>query len=169
MATAVRQRIENASIPEPNSGCWLWLGNLNHNGYGTLAIKVGEVWRTVRAHRASYEAFVGPIPSELDACHSCDNRACVNPAHIFPGTRQQNVDDCLAKGRNGVVRGSRNGQAKIDETTARLIHARLRAGEGPAAISRAFSVSLHICKNISKGKGWQHLAAAPPQSGEGEG
>lgn len=78
-------------MPEPNSGCWLWLGQIKSNGYGTLGVKVGDKWRTVHAHRLSYETFVGAISIGLDLDHKCRNRACVNPAHLEPVSRSVNL------------------------------------------------------------------------------
>ena len=96
-----QERVEHLSTPEPNSGCWLWLGAVR-NGYGRLIIgsRSDKTRRSVSAHRLSYETYIGPIPSGLEVCHKCDVRCCVNPAHLFVGTRQDNVDDREAKGRN---------------------------------------------------------------------
>lgn len=76
--------IYDLSVPEPNSGCWLWLGGLTDDGYGSC--------RSTTAHRISYQAFVGPIPDGLEIDHKCRVRCCVNPAHIEPVTHQINVD-----------------------------------------------------------------------------
>jgi hypothetical protein len=81
--------------PEPNSGCWLWTGFCDKDGYGRLAARGG----TVFAHRAMWQFRNGPMPPDLFACHSCDTPCCVNPDHIWPGTQQENVQDCHAKGR----------------------------------------------------------------------
>lgn len=91
------KRIEEGSIPEPNSGCWLWLGGTNAKGYAHF--KYDNVQR--RANRFSWEAHKGPIPDGLHVLHSCDNRLCVNPDHLFLGTNQDNVDDKIKKGRAG--------------------------------------------------------------------
>lgn len=70
-----------------DDGCWLWVAGGDGDGYGTF--KNGG--RTSKAHRFSYQIFVGPIPDGLDLDHLCRNRACVNPAHLEPVSRRENV------------------------------------------------------------------------------
>lgn len=77
--------------------CWLWTGDKYSSGYGRLTIKLGL---QVRAHRFMYEQRFGKIPEGMFALHKCDVRACVNPEHIFIGTKKDNMQDCVSKGRN---------------------------------------------------------------------
>lgn len=84
---SMADRLLGKCIPEPNSGCWLWFGATNPKGYGNVAVK----GRTVGAHRLSYEEFVGPIPDGLDLDHLCRMPCCINPAHLEPVTRRENV------------------------------------------------------------------------------
>ena len=92
---SVLERFENRYIPEPNSGCWLWIAGQSSAGYGYFRYE----GRNQTAHRVSHLLFKGFIEEGLDACHSCDNPSCVNPDHLFKGTRSDNMKDCVAKGR----------------------------------------------------------------------
>lgn len=83
----VEQRLWKWLIPEPNSGCWLWLGAINHDGYGRLRID-GHSWFV---HRLAYEILVGPIPKGLELDHKCRVRCCANPGHLEPVTHHENI------------------------------------------------------------------------------
>lgn len=102
---APSERIERLSIPEPNSGCWLWIGTLrsNANGlsYGRLVVnsRTDGSRKSVAAHRYSYETHVGAIPVGMNVLHRCDNPSCVNPEHLHLGTQRENMIDCFARGR----------------------------------------------------------------------
>jgi|ERR1017187_5039407 hypothetical protein len=81
------ERLLQLVSPEPNSGCWLWLGDVKWNGYARITIN-GR--RTV-AHRVSYELHGGVIPEGLELDHTCRVRCCVNPRHLEPVTHAENL------------------------------------------------------------------------------
>ncbi len=78
-----------------DSGCWEWQGPKSYNGYGTTSYRS----RHTIVHRKMFELAKGAIPKGHDVCHSCDVRACCNPAHLWNGTRKQNMQDCSSKRR----------------------------------------------------------------------
>lgn len=88
MRVPLRDRIEDGFMPEPNSGCWLWLACVSPEGYG--AISVGN-HKTLRAHRYVYEKYKGPIPEGLHLDHLCRTPSCVNPDHLEPVTNRENM------------------------------------------------------------------------------
>lgn len=97
------ERFLRMVVPEPNSGCWLWLGKMHKNGYGGL----GRNGRSHLAHRYSYKLFKCD-PGELQVNHKCDVRLCVNPDHLWLGTQSENLNDMIAKGRNNHPRGEKH-------------------------------------------------------------
>lgn len=142
--------IETLSRLSDRSGgpdaCWEWTGGRSH-GYGIITRK----GMTVHAHRASYESRHGKIAGGLFVCHSCDNRACINPSHLFLGTHDQNMADMKAKGRQPKMHGQRNGSAKLSPAQVREI---LSAQGFHREIAKAFGVSASTVSLIKSGKRW---------------
>ena len=86
---------------EKTDGCWLWRGRIGAGGYGDFDLTTEGRNRTWRAHRVSFLLANGYEPqAPLEVCHTCDVRRCVNPRHLYAGTRSQNMRDCVARGRH---------------------------------------------------------------------
>ncbi|RWN33445.1 HNH endonuclease [Mesorhizobium sp.] len=147
-----------ASVAIDANGCWIWQKNRARNGYGTFAYGGGK---NGRAHRVSYEVFNGPIPQGLDVCHRCDVRPCVNPAHLFVGTRSENILDAATKNRVSRThqkKGAEHPSAKLDDDRVGIILRMLKDGEPKARIARQFGVSDRVILLIDRGTLWPHVA-----------
>ena len=95
-------------VQKSADGCWLWTGTQNGRGYGSLHSGQRANRKTLKAHRYSYELHTGEtVPSSMEVMHSCDNRLCVNPAHLSVGTKADNMRDMAAKGRVCTIGKSR--------------------------------------------------------------
>ena len=92
---------------KPND-CWIWDGAIfKQTGYGQFgSVKTG----VHTAHKYSYQLFNGQVPEGLFVCHSCDNRLCFNPKHLWLGTAKQNSEDMVKKGRYNHVRNRQKGE-----------------------------------------------------------
>lgn len=141
------------SVPEPNSGCWFWMNAIAWNGYGV--VNVGG--RSTRAHRLSYEVFHNvKLPSSIDVCHLCDIRCCVNPEHLFAGSRSDNMSDCSKKGRIKLpgLKGEALPQSVLTES--QVIEIR-RSAKSQRALGREYGVHKGTIAHIIHRKTWKHI------------
>jgi hypothetical protein len=144
-------RFENSYIPEPNSGCWLWIASArNESGYGSFSVN----GRNELAHRVSWMIHKGPIPDGLQALHRCDNRWCVNPEHLFLGTNADNVADKESKGRGGQPVGSRHWSAKLRDADVVKIRADKRSAY---VIGPEFGLNPATVNRIRSRQTWRHV------------
>lgn len=121
--------------------CWNWLGAGKGNGYGHTS--------KGPAHRRSYELLVGDVPAGMDVCHRCDNRACVNPDHLFIGSRAENVADMVAKGR-----GCGGKRKHLKEDILQEVRRRLNCGVSQAEIARTMNINRSTVSSIKLGKSY---------------
>jgi hypothetical protein len=134
---------------DTNGGCWLWSGARTSSGYGVFS--EGRSVQTY-AHRAFCEAVHGPLGADTHVLHSCDNPSCVNPAHLWPGSRAANMADMCAKQRQAL--GERNAHARLVEQDVRQIRRDRRSG---AALATHYQVSPSTISRVRRRAGWRHV------------
>ena len=153
-----------SKVRKDGSSCWEWTANKDRKGYG----KFGLAGRTVGAHRVAYMLTRGPLlDPKLCVCHHCDNPSCVNPAHLFLGTKSDNAHDMIQKGRNWFTSdpgrratGAAAHRARLTETEVSETF-RLRAlGLSQRAIAMRVGVSQSHVSRLLAGRCWPAFAKA---------
>jgi hypothetical protein len=148
--------------------CWLWTGGILKTGYGQFSITKPS---TARAHRFAYEITYGSIPNGLFVCHKCDNRRCVNPAHLWLGTALDNSADmkqkgrhrspptaCLSRGNGFLSTGEYRGLRKL--TTNQVIEIRRRHTDENiprCQLASEYGVAQSTIRDIILRKKWKHI------------
>ena len=151
MKLSRRERFLAKVSPRPD-GCWQWTGLIRADGYGATRFEGKEQG----AHRVAWKLFRGKVAPGLAVCHTCDVRACVNPAHLFVGTPAENARDMRAKGRDR--RGETHGSAKLTLTQVKRIKAMLKEDRMyMSEIAREFGVSETTIRSIRAGKTWREV------------
>ena len=129
-----------------DNGCWEWTGSINGDGYGYLAS--GD--QAIRVHRLSWEIHNGEIPEGLCVLHHCDNRKCVNPEHLFLGTKKDNAQDMIKKGRH-------KGRHKLTLEQVQEIIEKLKSGRWTLKeLGRVYKVHHNTIWWIKKGGTWKN-------------
>ena len=142
-------------------GCWPWTGPRFPHGYGQFG-STGQGHDT-HAHRVAYTAAYGKIPPGVVCRHTCDNPPCCNPRHLALGTQQDNVNDCIARGRyrydKNYACGSRMPQSRLTEDSVLLIRSLPPPPFGPTLedLGRRFGVTGEAVAKARQGKTWKHL------------
>lgn len=138
----VRRFIEKVKVAE--SGCWEWTASVNWAGYGHF-----DFYSIRSAHRFSYYLFNGELIDGMEVCHSCDNPKCVNPAHLWLGTRSENIRDAATKGRTNTV--------KLTPNDVRSIRELSDSGSSANDIALCFGVSTDTVREILRGETWASI------------
>ncbi len=141
--------LPDGSYADMRGPCVEWQGRINKGGYGQLYWR-GKQWT---AHRMIYALSTGKHPGVMHVCHKCDNRACVNPTHLFLGTNADNVRDRNSKGRQAALCGEMNGFAKLNISQVEQIIADPRAA---SKIAPEYGISLPAVQAIKSGRNWAH-------------
>jgi hypothetical protein len=147
----ILSRFESKHEAVTESGCWLWTGSKNNKGYGIFCpSKKHEL-----AHRISWQIANGPIRDGLCVLHKCDTPSCVNPTHLFLGTRLENIRDMDRKGRRIPASGELQGRSVLTEAKVREIRADTRKVKQIAA---SFCVGESAIRHVLAGRSWKNVA-----------
>jgi hypothetical protein len=136
--------------------CWVWTASTNQWGYGQFNAREHQC---TLAHRFAWRLSFGDA-KEMCVLHKCDNPRCVNPDHLFLGTRTENAADKVRKHRQSRISlpGSRNPIAKLSEEQVTQMRALARSGVSGAELGRRFSVSKSTACRAIRGALWRHVA-----------
>ena len=135
--------------------CWLTNLTKDRRGYARIGCRKNNKYQTSLAHRVSFEYFSKvKIPSDKCVLHRCDNPSCVNPTHLYLGTKTDNGVDMRERNR---VKGSKNGYAKLTEKDVYKIRLLKENGWSYQKLARKYGVVFSAIAHIIKGRRWAHL------------
>jgi len=147
-------------VAKTNS-CWLWTSAVSTGGYGSFSATSIGLSRSAPAHRVSWILTNGNIPGGLYVLHRCDNRLCVNPAHLFLGSHMDNMVDKVTKNRqskgaahSSTCRGVLVGNSKLTETMVQNIRLDPRS---QTTIAAEYGVTQGLVSYVKNRKIWRHL------------
>ncbi len=158
LAERLWRRVDKTPGLGPNGDCWEWRGYVHPTGYGQLGFDTNP-GKHISTNRAAYLVAKGEIPDGLWVLHTCDNRLCCNPDHLWLGTPKENTQDMIAKGR----RRSRDQVAKGEDVTlAKLTEDMVRAmrAEPPMtfkALGEKYGVSAATANKVILRQTWKHV------------
>lgn len=151
-----------AKIDKQENGCWIWKSSKGNSGYGKFHIR----GKPMLTHRYSYELYKGSIPKGMCICHSCDNKLCVNPDHLWIGTQKDNAQDAKKKGLLPNLKGLKKPQSFIGQNhhSSKLknedvfrIRQLYREGTSGYRLHKIYNVTKKCISDILNNKTWKHL------------
>ena len=158
--TSARERFVEKCAPPDENGCVLWTGGRTSNdpakAYGVFYAD-GQMRP---AHRWNFEQAYGKLSSDLDACHKCDVRLCVTLGHLFPGTRKENMQDAVRKGRTSHLPrnvGDKHPMARLTEVEVIQMREWHAAGWPMRELSNTYDVSFAQVSRIINRTLWKHV------------
>jgi DNA-binding CsgD family transcriptional regulator len=160
LGATLDERLRHHGWTVTPSGCWEWKASRNDSNYGQLAVG-GD--RPMLANRAAFLAWVGDLAQGEVVCHTCDNPPCINPDHLFRGTRADNNVDMARKLRS--ANGERSGVHKLtDVQIEQILGMYAKGSHTQKAVARAFGISQGMVSMIINRRRRGHLTNPPLSS-----
>jgi len=149
-AEKFRKTFEDKFVPEPNSGCWIWIASCNRGGYGQINVcGLLGVNKPVVASRVSWWIYRGTTGSK-SVLHTCDNKLCVNPDHLYLGSHKDNSRDAKQRGQMAI--GFRLPHTKLSSADVNLIYHLCQNGVPRKEIAKAMKISQPYVSRILSGQ-----------------
>lgn len=146
---------KSSYIINKDTGCWEWQGACSSSGYGHISM----MGKSLMVHKLSYKLFKGNIYKPKFVCHTCDNKKCFNPEHLFLGTAKENYDDMVKKGRARFQKKRLN-YPGIKLTKDKVLEIKSLINEGKyyyKEIASMYNVSAETVRQIASGERWSDV------------
>ena len=137
--------------------CWEWQGQLNNHGYAFASWGQAEEKKKTVLHRVAYAIWIEEVPRGLCVLHKCDNPKCINPEHLYLGTKKDNTRDIKNRNRFNPARGEKCGMSKLKSEEILEIRDLREKGMTLNQISHKFDVTYENIHAICKRRTWRHI------------